>query len=369
MRKKIILTSMTFAIWAFIILAFNGCSTESFTDNTMERGKGKNKKAIVFAPTLDMNQNRTPGNTALTVPIDYPEGSTYDFNSREAELNGVTYSIVNEIWNGVVVTNTLIVSSDNSLTLDVDARYIRTVNINGVDTVVFVDDQGVKDLSGNLLYASDLYFGVYYQAPSLVVTDLDDDGTDDLLLGVSGGDNHKVTVVHDFLGNATETVALYEITDTFRILDVIEEAGSKFVVFKGGAVDCATNTYSNYSISEVLTTTPPVSYSAYIESMEIVSVPNGNATATLLEFTQLPSCERFLVTVTGLNGEYIGYGVGQVKNVDASGEGYFSLIRYESDGDNPASYDIAPGNYWVVFPGLPSTADPNEPVKVLLTIP
>lgn len=373
----------TLLIFTMLLLVIS-CSTDMFIneDNPqnveLERknnNKGK-KKAIVLAPSFDV-MNREAGNMNLTAPVDYPDGVNFDFDTRVAELNGVTYSIEYEVWNNIVTTNTFIVASDGSLNLDVDAEFIKTVNMNGSDVVLFADNQGVKDLNGNLLYSSDNFdgIGVYHALVSFDVTDMDDDGTDDLLVCYSSADAHKVEIVHDFLGSAVVTPVLFEMAESTKLLGVMEEAGEKYVVFWGGARECLADGSSVmpfFSRSQVLTEAPPVSYAELLESMVVISAPNNANTATVLEFTQLPSCERFYVTVTGLNGEYVGYGTGSVKNVDVNGEGYFSLIRYEPDGDAPASYDIASGNYLIVFPAVPSSDpndDPNEPVKIPLLIP
>lgn len=342
------------------------------------KGGGGKQKAIVFAPTLNETVSaREAGNTRLTVPVEYPDGAQHDFNERSVVFNGKTYAIEYEIVNHVVVVNTYI-TEDGVRIIDTDAAFLKVCNVNGVDTLLYADKEGIKDLDGNVLYTNPLFNGIgplspsgnpiYYVKPSFAVTDLDDSGTDDLIVGFSSADAHKVTVVHDFLNNPVETDVLFELTESFVVLDVIDGIGDKFVIFRSGARNCDGGSHASYSQSIVETATPPTSTSELIESMVIVAKPNGNATATVLEFTQLPSCERFYVTVTGINGEYVGYGVGSVKNVDEFGEGYFSLIRYLPDGDNPSSYDIAPGDYWVVFPALPSTADPSQPVKLPLTI-
>ena len=344
--------------------------------NTISKGKGggkntSNKKAIVFAPTLNEVASREPGQTRLTTPIEFPlaDGANYDFDESVAIFNGKTYEIEYEVVNYVVTVNTYI-TEDGVRIIDTDASFLKVCNVNGVETLLYADKEGIKDLDGNVLYTNPLFagFGPYYVAPSFHVTDLNGDGNDDLLVGFSSADIHQVVVVHDFMNNPVETVVLYELIEYFRILDVIDDNGEKKVIFRRGVRTCDGSPYPKYGQSTVETGVPPTSYSAYIESMVVVAKPNGNATATVLEFTQLPSCERFYVTVTGLNGEYVGYGVGSVKNVDENGEGYFSLIRYLPDGDDPASYDIAPGDYWVVFPALPSTADPTQPVKLPLTI-
>lgn len=352
-------------IYFLAFFLFLGCSTETLKTgkefpniNSERSGKAKGKyKGIQFAPSVTL-LSREPGNTNFTTPIDYPNGVNDYFDWTTAELNGVTYTIEYEVWNNVVTTNTFLVGSDGT-NIDTNVRFMKVENINGVDTLLYADDDGIKDLIGALLYSCESYFGVYYQPTSFDVVDINNDGNIDLVVCQSGTDNHKVTVVHDFLNNPTETVALYDIQADARVLEVTD---TDVIFYRGNNCDS-----SLYSISAIETATPPTSTAALLESMEVVLQANANQ-IQYIEFTGLPECEYFEFTVKGEFGEYVGFGIGSVKNVDENGEGLWYLVNYEPDGLEPNQIPLPPGNYIAEFPAVPSTSDASISVKIPFSV-
>lgn len=327
--------------------------------NTLNRrnGKGKPFRPIKFEVSNNTSQ-RLPNATNISTPIPYAEflGAAYEYDHNAAELNGTTYTIYREIWNNVVTLNTWI-SVNGVPTLDVDAHMLRVQNVNGTDKLLYSENTGVYEFDGvtNTLVVArnhDTPADVWSEL-NFLVYDIDQNGSDDMYIFYRSWDNKKGEIVWDFDNNPNpvRNDVLFNAWNNrpLAFIEGLDSLGNPqlFLVSKGGVPTCGTTGYL-YGISEVRTAPLPQSTHSILSSFVVVDQPANANQINAIQFNGLPECTYFRFTVRGANGEYIGYGVGGVRNVDDTGEGYFVLDRQNDDGTQTIA--IAPGDYLAVFP-------------------
>lgn len=317
-------------------------------------GKGKPFRAIKFEISNSGFQSRQQNQTNITTPIPYSEflGAAYEYDHNTAELNGNTYTIYREIWNNVVTLNTWI-SVNGVPTLDVDVHMLRVQNVNGVDKLLYSEDTGVYEFDG---VTSTLVVARNHDTPAdvwselnFLVYDIDQNGSDDMYIFYRSWDNKKGEIVWDFENNPNpvRNDVLFNAWNNRPLAFIEGDNNQLFLVTKGGVPTCGTTGYL-YGISEVQTAPLPESTYDILSGFVVVDQPANANQINAIQFTGLPECTYFRFTVRGMNGEYIGYGVGGVRNVDDTGEGYFVLDRQNDDGTQTIA--IAPGDYLAVFP-------------------